>query len=138
MKNKKIKAVKKTRNKKYSTLLKYIKCLLPGLAVTAAGVALLAFLYCRDSQNNRLFYYAVYAAIGAGAFITGFAACSLLKGRGILTGALGGLPFALMIIATASIVLKGEVSLFILVILPVSVILSAVGGIVSANWSAKM
>lgn len=138
MRNKKLTTVKKQGNKKYGVIIKYMKYLLPGFAATVAGIALLAFLYCRSSQNNNLLYYAVYAAIGFGAFVTGLFSFSSLKGKGILTGALGGLQFAVVLIATALILLKGEVSLFILVIIPVSVILSAVGGIVSANWSAKM
>ncbi len=97
MKNKRIKEVKKKGNRRCSLAFKIIKCLLPGLAVTAVGILFLAYLYSKDSGNNNLIYYAVYAAIGSGAFVTGFASFSLFKGRGILTGALGGIPFAFIL-----------------------------------------
>jgi hypothetical protein len=71
--------------------------------------------------------------VALGSFITGRATYNRLGGRGIISGSLGSLPIGIINIAIIFLFCFKTTSWFILLILPISILSGAIGGILASN-----
>ena len=131
-KNIKPKFNKKNSNS-FNLLFKYLPCFLKGEVMIIFGIFVLSFAYYKISGYNNILYYSTFLVVASSAFITGRATYKKLGGRGIISGFLGSLPIAIINTLIVYISSYKSTSLFILIILPVSIFSGAIGGILASN-----
>ena len=132
LKNVKVNLNKKNNNN-ISMLLKYLPCLLKGEALFILGILVVSFAYFKLTGYSDILYYLTFLFMALGSFVTGRATYKRFGGRGIVTGILGSLPVAIINILIIYLFCYRNVSLFILLILPVSILSGAIGGILASN-----
>ena len=132
LKNVKVNLNKKNNNK-ISLLLKYLPCLLKGEALFILGILVVSFAYFKLTGYSDILYYLTFLFMALGSFVTGRTTYKRFGGRGIVTGILGSLPVAIINILIIYLFCYQNVSLFILLILPVSILSGAIGGILASN-----
>lgn len=122
------------KNKKYiDLLLKYLPCFLKGELVIVFGILVLTFAYYKISGDNNYLYYFSLIIIALGSFFTGNYTYKKFGGRGIVSGFLGALPIAIVNLIIIFLFCLKTTNLFILLILPISLISGALGGILASN-----
>ena len=131
-KNGKINLNKKNSNK-INLFLKYLPCFLKGEILIIFGILVLSLAYYKLTGYNNYLYYLTYLFIALGGFITGRATYKKLGGRGIVSGLLGSLPITFINLVITYIFCCKNASVFMLLILPVSIFSGAIGGIIASN-----
>lgn len=130
----KFKKVNKFQNNQLlNLLLKYLPCFLKGFLVFVFGILVLTLAYYKMSSHKETINYLIYIFICLGAFLVGKSTFNKFKGRGILTGALGSVPYFLVILILVLVFSKFNLNAFILIIPIISIIFGSVGGIIGAN-----
>lgn len=134
MSKSKIKTKKlKSDSQNLNLILKYMPCLIKGLLITMVGILVLSFAYYKMSGHSVVFYYLNYLFIAFGAFVTGNATYHKSGGRGIVAGAIGAIPLMLIDLILILSLSYNNVSTLILIIMPICIILGAIGGIIGSN-----
>ncbi len=123
----------KKNNKSINLLLKYLPCFFKGEILIVLGILVLSLAYYKISGYDSYLYYLTYLFVALGSFITGRAAYNRLGGRGIISGSLGSLPIGIINIAIIFLFCFKTTSWFILLILPISILSGAIGGILASN-----
>ncbi len=123
----------KKNNKSINLLFKYLPCFLKGEILIVLGILVLSLAYYKITGYDSYLYYLTYLFIALGAFITGRATYNRLGGRGIISGALSSLPIAIINITIIFSFCFKTTSWFILLILPISILSGAIGGILASN-----
>jgi putative membrane protein (TIGR04086 family) len=132
LKKKKINYNKKN-NKYIDLLLKYLPCFFKGELVIVFGILVLTFAYYKISGDNNYLYYFSLIIIALGSFFTGNNTYKKFGGRGIVSGFIGSLPLAFINLMIVLIFCLKTTNWFILLILPISLISGATGGILASN-----
>jgi putative membrane protein (TIGR04086 family) len=132
LKKKKINYNKKN-NKYIDLLLKYLPCFFKGELVIVFGILVLTFAYYKISGDNNYLYYFSLIIIALGSFFTGNNTYKKFGGRGIVSGFIGSLPLAFINLMIVLIFCLKTTNWFILLILPISLISGAIGGILASN-----
>lgn len=132
LKKKKINYNKKN-NKYIDLLLKYLPCFIKGELVIVFGILVLTFAYYKISGDNNYLYYFSLIIIALGSFFTGNNTYKKFGGRGIVSGFIGSLPLAFINLMIVLIFCLNTTNWFILLILPISLISGAIGGILASN-----
>ncbi|MBE6747753.1 MAG: TIGR04086 family membrane protein [Ruminococcaceae bacterium] len=120
-------------SKKFKLILKYLPCFLKGFLITALGILVLSFAYYKLSTHSVIIYYLTYLFIALGGFVAGNSTYHKLGGRGIVVGAIGALPVAVVIYAILAIFCLKEITAFSLIILPICILCGCLGGIIGSN-----
>ena len=120
-------------NKSINLLLKYLPCFFKGEILIVLGILVLSLAYYKISGYDSYLYYLTYLFVALGSFITGRATYNRLGGRGIISGSLGSLPIGIINIAIIFLFCFKTTSWFILLILPISILSGAIGGILASN-----
>lgn len=128
----KIIKTKKITNKNYNIPTLYGFSVLKGLVVFIIGALLCAFMILRSPQSN-FFFYAIYVFIALGAFLCSYNASKKITGRGILKGLIASALYMALIIIINVIIMRFNISSFILLLLPVCIIPGIVGGIMGTK-----
>ena len=123
----------KKNNKYIDLLLKYLPCFLKGEVVIIFGILVLTFAYYKISGDNNYLYYFSLIIIALGSFFTGNNTYKKFGGRGIVSGFIGSLPLAFINLMIVFIFCLKTTNWFILLILPISLISGATGGILASN-----
>lgn len=123
----------KKNNKSINLLIKYLPCFFKGEILIVLGILVLSLAYYKVSSYDSYLYYFTFLFVALGAFITGRATYNRLGGRGIISGSLGSLPIAIINIAIIFSFCFKTTSWFILLILPISILSGAIGGILASN-----
>ena len=123
----------KKNNKSINLLIKYLPCFFKGEILIVLGILVLSLAYYKISSYDSYLYYFTFLFVALGAFITGRATYNRLGGRGIISGFLGSLPIAIINIAIVFLFCLKTTSWFILLILPISILSGAIGGILASN-----
>jgi len=132
LKKKKINYNKKN-NKYIDLLLKYLPCFFKGELIIIFGILVLTFAYYKISGDNNYLYYFSLIIIALGSFFTGNNTYKKFGGRGIVSGFIGSLPLAFINLMIVLIFCLKTTNWFILLILPISLISGAIGGILASN-----
>ncbi len=132
LKKKKINYNKKN-NKYIDLLLKYLPCFFKGELIIIFGILVLTFAYYKISGDNNYMYYFSLIIIALGSFFTGNNTYKKFGGRGIVSGFIGSLPLAFINLMIVLIFCLKTTNWFILLILPISLISGAIGGILTSN-----
>ncbi len=123
----------KKKNNNINLLLKYLPCFLKGEMLTILGILVLSFAYYKLTGYNDYLYYLNYLFISFGSFVAGSSIYKKIGGRGIVSGALGSLPLAIINTFITYLFSYKSANFFILIILPVSIFSGAIGGILASN-----
>ena len=123
----------KKNNKYIDLLLKYLPCFFKGELVIVFGILVLTFAYYKISGDNNYLYYFSLIIIALGSFFTGNNTYKKFGGRGIVSGFIGSLPLAFINLMIVLIFCLKTTNWFILLILPISLISGAIGGILASN-----
>lgn len=98
------------------------------------GLTAVFSLICLKADTApEILKYPVWAASGVGGFFGGLTAVGRLRKNGMLFGAASAVPALLVIILVCTLVSRTGISYVGWIAVSISVILSAVGGILSAN-----
>ncbi len=114
-------------------IIKYLFCLLPAILAEAAGIIGVTFLYYKMSERPKAIFFSVFVVIAFAAFLLGNFSHKKFKGRGIVTGLISGTAFFFINFILILIFKTADINLFLLIILPICLIFSAIGGILSSN-----
>ena len=123
----------KNSKKDFTFIFKYLPCFFAGVISTLTGILVLALAYYKLSLNSENSYYITYIFISLGAFFTGYLTYKKFKNRGIISGSLGAVPLVIFNLIFILIFNLKSVNAFILLIVPITVLFSVIGGIVSSN-----
>ncbi len=123
----------KKNNDNINLFLKYLPCFLLGELIIIVGILVLSLSYYKIPGNNSYLYYLTFLVIAFGSFVTGKKTYKRLGGRGIVSGILGTLPIALINLGIIYLFSFESVNLFILLILPISTLSGAIGGVLASN-----
>ena len=123
----------KKNNNNINLILKYLPCFLIGELIIIAGIFVLSLAYYKIPGSNSYLYYFTFLIVGFGSFITGKKTYKRLGGRGFLSGILGTLPIALINLLITYLFSLKNADFFILLILPISILCGAVGGVLASN-----
>lgn len=104
-----------------------------GFAVILFLTALFAFLLMRSKLTDDKFYYLEFLILGAGALLSGFLAAKKGRGRGMLLGALTGIPIIAIFLIVPYMMFETIVTKHLLFCVPIILVLSVIGGIIGAN-----
>lgn len=127
----KILKTKKQQKNQNKTVLCIIS-VLKGFSVFTMCFLLLSFLIYK--VNDNLFYYfALYAVLALGSFISGYISYKKLGGRGIVCGLISAIIILVLLLVIILFSMKFEISSRILLLIPVCLIPGIAGGILSAN-----
>lgn len=127
----------KKNNPKLNLLLKYLPGFIKGEAIIIIGILILSFAYYKLTGYSEFFYYTTYVFIALGSFVTGSNTYKNFEGRGIISGFSGALPLALInLIIVYSFGYK-SFSVIILLIIPLTVLSGALGGILKSNQKKR-
>ncbi len=129
----KIIKTKKKRDKSYSKPVLYVFSVLKGLLIFITGILMTSILILKTSSSSQFFYIFAYLILALGAFISGFDAYRKIKGRGFVNGLIASAAYAITSLIIITISLKFDISLQVLLILPISLISGFLGGTVGAN-----
>ncbi len=128
----KIIKTKKITNKNYNIPTLYAFSVLKGLVVFIIGMILCAFVILRSPQSN-FFFYGAYVFIALGAFWCGYSASKRITGRGIIKGIVASAVYMAIIFILSVILMRFNLSAFVLLLLPVCLIPGAAGGIIATK-----
>lgn len=104
-----------------------------GCAVFLICTLLLSCIMVFSPEVPAALYYAEYAAAASAAFVCGFVASKKGRGKGIILGIISGIPLSVIIMLPLWAIFGAEVSINLLLILPIVLLFSLFGGVVSAN-----
>ncbi|MEE1025293.1 MAG: TIGR04086 family membrane protein [Acutalibacteraceae bacterium] len=108
-----------------------------GIAVTLAFTAIFALLLTLIDYNGVMLTIIAMICCGLGAFANGLSASKATKKNGLLTGAVSGFIFALILTALSLMLNSGSVSIQSAIKAAICVVCAALGGIVGVNVHKK-
>lgn len=118
-----------------------LKRVMIGSAVGAiaffALLALTAMFLLKSGIHQSTLPFMAIGIAGIASFISGYTAVRPLRKKGIAYGAFSTIPLAVVIIAAILIANKIGIGMNTLIMLPVMLILGAVGGITAANMRLR-
>lgn len=131
----------KSKSKKEESGFPFKSVIIPSIVSAALFFAFLAvgaFIFLKNSVSSSAY---LPFSIGAGAvcgFICGFAAARMIKNRGLFYGALSGFLQSLINTLVIFILNKGVAGNGIFILIAVTVVLAAAGGITAVNLKKKI
>lgn len=128
----KIIKTKRLSKKIYNTPTLYAFSVIKGLIVALIGVLLCSFMVLRSTQSN-FFYYCIYIFIALGAFLGSYDASKKINGKGFIKGLIASGIFCGVIFALIVVIIRFNVSAFILLLLPLCLISGFAGGILGVK-----
>ncbi len=104
-----------------------------GIVVTAIILLLVSFMVLKSTSFTMFTKLVIYLSVVVGAFLSGFVSHRKNKGKGYLCGALASLFYVALFIAISLVIMKFNVSVNLVLVIPIIAVSGVVGGIVSAN-----
>lgn len=123
----KIIKTKKLTNRTYGVPALYAFAVLKGLAVFLNGLIMCSFMVLKSQQSN-FFYYLAFMFVALGAFLCGYSASKNVIGKGFLNGLASSGIYMLIIFLISLILMKFNISVNILFIVPLCLIPGFIGG----------
>ncbi len=123
----KIIKTKKLTNKSYGVPALYAFAVLKGFAVFLNGLIMCSFMVLKSQQSN-FFYYLVFMFVALGAFLSGYSASKKIMGKGFLKGLISSGIYMLGIFVVSLILMKFNISVNILMLIPLCLIPGFIGG----------
>ncbi|MDF2567700.1 MAG: hypothetical protein K0R90_1156 [Oscillospiraceae bacterium] len=111
--------------------------LIAGFIVTILSLVVFAFIMAyKDIPQSLISTMAVVAA-GLGGFVSGFTSAKLAKNRGLFIGAVTGVIISVVILLSATMVLKESIGILALTKFVVVIVSASIGGIMGVNSRQK-
>ena len=131
MKTKKINSSK--RLKLQNPVLIHLFSAAKGLVISAIILLLISFMVLKSTSFTTFTKLIIYLSIVVGAFLSGFISHRKIKGKGYLCGALASLFYVALFFAISLVIMKFNVSVNLILVIPIIAVSGVIGGIVSAN-----
>ncbi len=123
----KIIKTKKISNKNYNIPTLYAFSVIKGLLIFLNGITMCAFMVLKTPQSN-FFFYLVYLFVALGAFVCAYNASKNITGRGFIKGLISSGAYMLVILIISLILMKFNVSVNILLLVPLCLLPGFLGG----------
>lgn len=121
-----------------NTLIKYLTA---GLAVSAAVcmifIMLAALVLCMIDASDSIMLIVSLLAVCSGAFTGGFFTSKLRGEKGLISGALCGFMFFIILMVVSMLVNGNSVSVLTLIKLALCLLCSGTGGVVGVNFKRR-
>ncbi len=133
------KIIKTRFNKKKSSLYSinpvfgYVLCGLKGFVLCILLLLIVSLVLYKSNDFGTFYKIIIYLVIFLSSFFTGTSSYKYNTGKGLIIGLKGSVPFVLFLFLLCVVLLKFKVSAFLLIVVPLSVCGSAIGGIIEAN-----
>lgn len=124
---------KANENNVYAKIKPHLKGILIGDILFVVGVLISGLIIFKTDSTNLILYYIPYIFMFLGAFFCGVSVQKRVGGRGFLTGILSSLPYLITVLLFVCIILRFNVSVNILISVPVCLLGGFVGGITAVN-----
>lgn len=122
------------RNKKAcKPIFVYAFCSARGIALTLIILSVGAAILLNNSSFTFFIRVVIYLSLGIGALLSGYCAHRRLKGRGMVNGSVAALFYFLLFVIITVILLRFNIKINIVYILPLVLLGGITGGIISAN-----
>lgn len=118
-------------------IVKYILSALIGLAAAVITLAVLAAAYYKMESRPDILFYLSYLPVALGGFLSGRNAFERIRGRGITNGITVSLIYSVLIVLFVLIMNLGAPGSSMLLIIPISMLSGAAGGITAANKKVR-
>lgn len=124
---------KVNENKNYNKIKPYLKGVFIGDLLFIVGVIICGLILYKSDSTSSFFYYIPYVFMFFGAFFCGISVQKGVGGRGFLIGILSSLPYLTTIILFVCVFLRFNVSVNLLITIPVCLLGGFIGGIIAVN-----
>ena len=129
----------KSKNKKaienniYTKIKPYLKGVIIGDILFIVGVLISGLILFKTDSTANAIYYIAYVSMLLGAFFCGVSVQKNIGGRGFLTGILSSVPYLLTVLLFVCIILRFNVSVNLLISVPVCLLGGFAGGVTAVN-----
>lgn len=124
---------KKSKNNNFNKIKPFIFSTLISLLVWGIGVVITSLIVYKSESEISFVYFIQYIFAFFGAFFGAVKCKKKVGGRGFLVGVISSIPFAVILLLICSVLMRFEVGVNLLLLIPIVLVGGFSGGITAVN-----